>query len=1080
MKFSRIIFVVLFTLCSASLALSQWKNISANMPSGGAAGITAFTSKAGKLWVASFGGLFMSTDNGATWINRTFPGVAQILSMDFLDASSGLAVTIGELYRTTNAGISWTQITLPGGVTPFMAEFVKNADDIAVMTTTGRVLISHDAGVSWNATVALFSAAVYDMHTRRSGEINVLIRLGRSSSMIAKSVDYGYSWQYSTQFDADCYSFAIDSCDVNKFYVINEEIYVVTDRVAMLYLSNDGGNSWQQKAQTNNLRYFCGSVCVSPGSVIYMQTYTGGITRSTDGGTNWTNIGGPNGALDARFISVASENIVYAMDESGVLWCTENSGGLPLKRIIQGTYSVSPSTPFDNVQTALCDSIDLMLRSSVFGCLPPQADNFDIAGIDSNDYTVVKASGDTIIIRFKPSKIGVRNGELSVTLDNDSVVHIPLRGTGYDQGYTFTATPAKLFESDSLLPCDTIVRTLHFRSRGCIVPQISSQKITGPDSADYELNPIGASILSGNDSVMITFVPKGAGTRTASFTITLRDGKKITIPLLATAIDPGKRLSASPRVLFESDSIALCNSTERTIYIGAGKCTDLHLVTKQLSGAAKDDYSVLYAPDSLSMGDSVTIRFAPSAVGPRDAILTLATGDTTLDVTLMGTGYDKGYLASITKNSLFEQDTIELCKMIEEGFRVISSGCIVPKVVSQIISGAADKDYTLLSPAPDSLTGDDIVWIRFAPGALGVRTAEYELTLSDGKKFVVPLLGTAKNGTYAVTATPPTLFENDSLFLCQDTLRSAVISIAGCSYLRTAKQEIIGAASGDYTLVAQSNDSLEATNNIAIRFAPGAIGLRDAQYHLVISDGKEIFIPLLGRGRAPFILTMPPIAPYVTAVIGDDIRIPIRINGIDKPQDVELSLTFDPTNLDYHGTTSLTGAKLDVTGTTTRNYSRIYIPASELKPNEVSAYANFNLFVDTALTSMVWLDSLRVLTFDAPCEYVTDTRTSTSAEGPSGCGIYILSDFLRYGKNTALRIYPNPTSGSFRIISSQNLPDSRIEIADRWGTILSSSGARLEKGVGVGLDASTLPSGIYFVRVIAEGFATVLPVVIEK
>jgi hypothetical protein len=961
-----------------------------------------------------------------------------------------------------------------------MAQFVKDEKDIALMSTTGRVLTSHDAGASWNPTVALTSPAVFDMHTRRSGEISVLIRLGRSNSLIAKSRDYGYSWQYSAPFDADCYSFAIDSCDAGKFYAVNEEIFIVTDRVAMLYSTGDGGSTWQQKNATNNLRYFSGSVCLSPGSVIYMQTNSSGITRSTDAGNSWTNIGGPSGAFDTRFISVASENIIFAMDGNGVLWATENSGGSQIAPVRQGTYSISPSAPFDNIQTSLCDSLYLMLRSSIYGCLPPRVKSFDVSGADSNDYSVVQASGDTIIIRFKPSKLGLRNGELVIYLDDGSIQHIPLRGAGYDPGYTLTLTPPKLFETDSLLPCESIQRTIRFKAGGCIIPQISSQMISGADSADYILSGIAGNILSGNDSVTITFTPKGAGTRSASFTITLKDGKKITIPLLATVMSPGPKLTVSPRLLFENDSIALCEATQRTLYVGAGKCADLHLITKQLSGTAKDDYSVLYGPDSLTGGDSVTIRFAPSVVGPRDAMLTLATQDTSLEITLMGTGYNKGYLASLTTNTLFERDTIELCKTVEENFHVKSSGCIIPKVVSQIISGAADKDYTLLSRAPDSLTGDNIVAIRFAPGALGARVAQYELTLSDGKKFAIPLLGTAKNGTYTVTVTPQMLFENDSLFLCQDTLRSAVIAIAGCSYLRTAKQEITGPASGDYTLVAETNDSLETANSIAIRFAPSAAGLRDAEYHLVLSDGKEVSIPLLGKGRAPFVLSLPPIAPFITATIGDDIRIPITINGLDKPQDVELSLTFDPTNLDYHGTTSLTGAKLDVPGSTTRNYSRIHIPASELKPNVVSAYANFNLFVDTVMTSMVWLDSLSVLTFDAPCEYVADTRTSTSADGPSGCGVYILSDFLRYGKNTALRIYPNPTSGSFKIISSQNLPNTRIEIADRWGSILSSSSVSLEKGVGVALDASALPSGIYFVRVIAEGFTTVLPVVIEK
>jgi hypothetical protein len=219
---------------------------------------------------------------------------------------------------------------------------------------------------------------------------------------------------------------------------------------------------------------------------------------------------------------------------------------------------------------------------------------------------------------------------------------------------------------------------------------------------------------------------------------------------------------------------------------------------------------------------------------------------------------------------------------------------------------------------------------------------------------------------------------------------------------------------------------------------------------------------------------------FTTPIIGDDIRVPVFVRGMERPETVELSLRFDR-DLAYHGTFSLRGTPLDISGSTTANSSRIRIPASELKPNEISAYADFSVYVDTVMVSRIDIDSLAVVSAQAPCQYITDTRTYALISGPSDCGSVTISNYLRYGRMPMFEIYPNPASGSFTIVSSEALGMARVEIADKIGIVHRSEQVLLgERGSSVKFDAGGLASGLYFVRIIAGPFNTALPVVIEK
>jgi hypothetical protein len=177
-----------------------------------------------------------------------------------------------------------------------------------------------------------------------------------------------------------------------------------------------------------------------------------------------------------------------------------------------------------------------------------------LEGSYGGDYTILSQNGDSVVILFKPSGVGVRDADVRLSFDDGTLFTMPIAGTGKDTGYKVAITPGSLFYRDSLLTCDSISRGLRFSISGCLIPGNYNASITGISAADYY------AYFVGTDSVVVTFHPRGGGVRNAFFTLLFSDGKSFQIPLLGFGIDPGPALAATPDELFNGDSILTCRT----------------------------------------------------------------------------------------------------------------------------------------------------------------------------------------------------------------------------------------------------------------------------------------------------------------------------------------------------------------------------------------------------------------------------------------------------------------------------------------------------------------------------------------
>jgi photosystem II stability/assembly factor-like uncharacterized protein len=750
---------------------------------------------------------------------------------------------------------------------------------------------------------------------------------------------------------------------------------------------------------------------------------------------------------------------------------------------------ITPPSLFVGDSLLTCRSITRGFRVQAGICGSKILLSQGVSGLASGDYTVLRPlpailnGDDSVIITFNPSAAGARNASYDIMFIDSGRASVPLVGKGIDPGVGLSATRTRLFEKDTLTTCKSITRGFRIKSNACITKNIISQSIVGTANGDYVLKAQAPSPLRGNDTIAITFAPQAGGARPAMYTLILSDSTRLDIPLEGTGIDVGQKFSVAPPSMFDNDSIALCSSISRGARITTNSCLNKLIMNQTITGNAAGDYTLTRRPsDPLSGSDSIEILFTPTTGGLRDAEYRLELPDSTIIIIpLRGKAYYPNYVFDISLSRLFARDTVAICERTEQSFRITSSGCIVPKVISQTITGVSSADYSFTTIAPDSLTGDNIVTIAFAPGAIGARDAVYEIMLADGEKYSVFLQGTGKNGNYTITASPQVLFERDTLFTCEQSEHIADITLVGCSFLRANSQTITGAGAGDYSLITQAGDSLLPSNTIRIRFVPTTFGSRDAVYTMTLSDGNTITIPLRGIGRESRAVSFTSTSALSTIYVGGDVHVPITVTGLGQQEMIELDLTFGGKNLRYDGATSVGGASLDIPGTITATGSRIRIPANELKLDEVTAYANFTVYVDSVEESFATLSGLTIPSQVVPCQYTTSGNSMTVITGPDGCGITIISDFLRYGTKPDLRIYPNPTKGQLTIKSSDQLENVTIQVVDQVGKVCMTT-TYPSPTSEYKMNLSSLPSGAYRIRLATQDnlFTAEAAVVVEK
>ncbi|QLH53152.1 MAG: Glycosyl hydrolase, BNR repeat precursor [Candidatus Kapaibacterium sp.] len=292
--------VILTIVFQLSLAKAQW--IQTNGPYGG---IVKCISVSGPYIVAGTAGngIFLSTNDGENWEGIKFSDYS-ILCMTIKDSTIFVGTQFDAIYISTNWGKEWKKVD-KGLKTGLILSLATLGQYVFAGTGGGGIYISSNNGESWVET-NLKSASVTSLKAIGSN-----LFAGTWERGFLLSTDLGETWRTLDRGISKTLVWSIINVGNRIFAGSNDGVFV----------STDNGESWRQvnngltDTRVLSLEYF--------GQYLLAGTL-GGVFISTDFGESWRQIN--NGLGNLRVWSVAVRGTkIFAGTEYGI-YCSTNNG----------------------------------------------------------------------------------------------------------------------------------------------------------------------------------------------------------------------------------------------------------------------------------------------------------------------------------------------------------------------------------------------------------------------------------------------------------------------------------------------------------------------------------------------------------------------------------------------------------------------------------------------------------------------------------------------------------------------------------------------------------------------------------
>jgi len=574
----------------------------------------------------------ITTDMGNTWQTHAF---GKSVGQSFTIGKDGMLYMFsfqgpstpysGSINSSADGGKSWSQSTgstfgdsyslIADSCTPGRL-YLANENYVTSCDNLSRICVSPDGGHNWQTC---FTAPMGVIAGGITASFDAVYAGTFNNAGVLRSLDNGQSW-----VSISGPSLGVDDRDI---VALNDNILFVQDQEGSIWATfNSGGDSIPTSissafsAAPSTLfatdTILCDSVSRS------IQFRAGGCSPPSV--STYSIVGPDSASFEASDLSNDSISVTLRGDKQGnqhaqLVLSLDNgsSDTVSLAGYVDrplDTLIASPVTLFA-ADTLICDSLNCSVFFNSGGCSPPSVSRVWIAGEDSASFSASKLSNDSVLVTLYPSRQGAQHATLILALDNGSSDTVKLAGFVNRPPNILRASPVAVFTSDTI-SCDSITHSISFSREGCLPPSVSSFSIIGLDSTSFD-----ASNLS-FDSISVTLHGIKQGKQNAQLILALDNGASDTVTLAGYVNRPPDILSASPAILFATDSIS-CDSVTHSISFSRNGCSPPSISSYSIIGPD----SASFVASNLSY-DSILVTLRGIKQGNQNAklVLTLDNG----------------------------------------------------------------------------------------------------------------------------------------------------------------------------------------------------------------------------------------------------------------------------------------------------------------------------------------------------------------------------------------------------------------------------------------------------------------------
>jgi hypothetical protein len=298
MKKTFSIFAFYFILIFTQYSFSQWIQMSGGM--GNSQITNAFSFKDNTIFAGTYGGLFISSNNGNSWTQSNISNNA-VLSLAISGNNIYAGTNVSGVLISTNNGTTWSQTSLNNR---FVFSLAASGNYVMAGVNDSGIYVSSNNGNSWLKTYSYISDI-------RSLAFNGnIIFAGIYGSGVIYSSNFGSDWIQTNLNNKPVFSLAFSG---NYIFAAVFDIYNASERG--VYRSINNGSSWYKTSISN---ISVGSLAVS-GNNLFAGTESG-VFLTTNNGENWLNKNQGFNIIPAVSVFLIANNYIFAGTNGKSVW----------------------------------------------------------------------------------------------------------------------------------------------------------------------------------------------------------------------------------------------------------------------------------------------------------------------------------------------------------------------------------------------------------------------------------------------------------------------------------------------------------------------------------------------------------------------------------------------------------------------------------------------------------------------------------------------------------------------------------------------------------------------------------------